>query len=742
MSNEETGPIVTTDEEDAPSVKCPVLHSTHSSVGSMANQHWWPEMLNLRPLGKNSPLIDPMGETFDYAEEFKTLDLAAVKKDLADLMTDSKDWWPADFGHYGGLMVRMTWHSAGTYRLFDGRGGANTGTQRFAPLGSWPDNANLDKARRLLWPIKQKYGRKLSWADLLILAGNVALETMGFPTFGFGGGREDVWEPEEDLDWGPETTWLDDERYSGDRELANPLGAVQMGLIYVNPQGPNGNPDPLLAARDIRDTFGRMGMDDEETVALIAGGHTFGKFHGAASADDHVGREPEAADIEDQGFGWKNDFGSGKAGDTITSGLEGVWTNNPIIWDNGFFENLFAYDYELTQSPSGAYQWKTKDNAGEGTVPDAFDPNKKLAPTMLTTDLSLRFDPIYEPISRRFLENPQEFTDAFARAWFKLTHRDMGPKSRYLGNEVPDEDLIWQDPLPTADYDTIDDNDINELKEKILSSGLSVTQLVETAWASASTFRDSDNRGGANGARIALTPQKFWEANQPETLGSILDTLSSIQEEFNKAHGKTQVSLADLIVLGGTAAVEKAARDAGHDLYVAFSPGRVDATQDQTDVDAFAYLEPRADGFRNFVRSGYTGNAQYALVDRASLLSLTAPEMTALIGGLRVLGVTRNDRGVLTDRPGTLSNDFFVNLLDMATEWKKSSTENVYDGVDRATGAPKWSATDVDLVFGSNSQLRALAEVYGCKDGEQQFLAEFGAAWAKVMDLDRFDLHH
>jgi catalase-peroxidase len=734
MANEETGAVTTTDEKDAPSAKCPVLHSSHSAMGSMANQHWWPEMLNLRPLGKNSPLIDPMGESYSYADEFKTLDLAAVKKDIADLMTDSQDWWPADYGHYGGLMIRLAWHSAGTYRVMDGRGGAGSGSQRFAPLGSWPDNANLDKGRRLLWPIKQKYGRKLSWADLFILAGNVALETMGFQTFGFGGGREDVYEPEEDIYWGPETTWLDDERYSGDRELANPLGAVQMGLIYVNPEGPNGNPDPLASARDIRETFARMAMNDEETVALIAGGHTFGKAHGAADADKYVGREPEGAPIEQQGLGWKNSFGSGKAGDTITSGIEGAWTANPIQWDNGYFDNLFNYEWELTKSPAGAQQWQPKDGSGDGTVPDSADPSKMVAPMMTTADMALKVDPAYEAISRRFHQNPDEFADAFARAWFKLTHRDMGPKERYLGPEVPAEELIWQDPVPAVDHDLISDAEATTLKDKILSSSLSVTQLVETAWASASTFRDSDKRGGANGARIALTPQKDWDVNKPSELASVLDTLRSIQAEFN-AQGSSKVSLADLIVLAGNAGVEKAARDAGHDILVPFHPGRTDATQDQTDVDSFQYMEPRADGFRNYIQEGAHARHADLLVDRASLLSLTAPEMTVLVGGLRVLGVTRNDMGVLTTKPGALTNDFFVNLLSSNVEWTPTS-EHTFTSHDA-----QWKATDVDLVFGSNSQLRALCEVYAGADAGQKFVNDFVVAWSKVMELDRFDLH-
>ncbi len=740
MTTEETGPVATTDEEQAPSAKCPVLSNTHTATGSMANSHWWPEQLNLRILNKNSPQIDPMGEGFDYADEFESLDLAAVKADIAEVLTTSQDWWPADYGHYGPLMIRMAWHSAGTYRIHDGRGGGGSGTQRFAPLGSWPDNANLDKARRLLWPVKQKYGRKLSWADLMILAGNVALESMGFETFGFGGGREDVWEPEEDIYWGPEDTWLGDERYSGDRELANPFGAVQMGLIYVNPQGPNGEPSALAAARDIRETFARMAMNDEETVALIAGGHTFGKTHGAADADEYVGREPEGASLEEQGLGWKSTFGSGKAGDAITSGLEGAWTPTPATWDNSFFETLFGYDWDLVKSPAGAWQWVPTDPAAADAVPDAHDPSKRHAPVMLTTDLALRMDPIYEPISRRFLENPDEFADAFARAWYKLTHRDMGPVSRYLGPEVPDEELIWQDPVPAVDHELVDEQDIAGLKTNILASGLSISQLVSTAWASASTFRDSDKRGGANGARIRLAPQKDWEVNDPAGLATVLATLEQIQADFNSSQtsGK-KVSLADLIVLGGCAAVEQAAKSGGHDVQVPFSPGRTDASQEQTDVDAFAVLEPTADGFRNYFRAGDKRRPEELLVDRASLLSLTAPEMTVLVGGLRSLNVGAG-HGVFTDRTEALSNDFFVNLLDMGTEWQVSSAEHVYEGRDRQTGEVKWTGTAVDLVFGSNSQLRAVAEVYACEDAQQKFVEDFAAAWAKVMDLDRFDL--
>jgi catalase-peroxidase len=739
MSNED---IATTGKEGASAGKCPVLHDAYTATGSMANQHWWPNMLNLRMLNKNSPLIDPMGEEFDYANEFESLDLDAVKADLAAVMTDSQDWWPADYGHYGPLLIRMAWHDAGTYRIHDGRGGAGNGTQRFAPLNSWPDNANLDKARRLIWPVKQKYGRRISWADLMILAGNVALESMGFETFGFGGGRKDVWEPEEDIYWGPEDTWLGDERYSGDRELADPLGAVQMGLIYVNPEGPNGNPDPLASGRDIRETFARMAMNDEETVALIAGGHTFGKTHGAVE-ERYVGPEPEGAPLEEQGLGWRNSFGSGKAGDAYTSGLEVTWTPTPTTWDNSFFETLFGYEWELTKSPAGAHQWRPRDRAADDTVPDAHDPSKRHAPMMLTSDIALRVDPIYEPISRRFYENPDEFADAFARAWFKLTHRDMGPITRYLGPEVPDEQLIWQDPVPAVDHELVDDEDIASLKRKLLASGLTLPQLVSTAWASASTFRDSDNRGGANGARIRLAPQKDWEANGPVELASVLATLEGIQVEFNGSqNGGKEISLADLIVLGGCAAVEQAAREAGHDVEVPFAPGRADATAEMTDTEAFAVLEPTADGFRNYFRAGDKRRPEELLVDRASLLSLTAPEMTVLVGGMRVLGTNfgHTSHGVFTDRPGTLTNDFFVNLLDMGTEWRVSTTEHIYEGRDRASGDVKWTGTAVDLVFGSNSQLRAIAEVYGSADGERKFVQDFVAAWDKVMNLDRFDL--
>ena len=722
--------------------KCPFPHG-NTSVSARSNRDWWPNQLNLKILHQNSALSSPMGTAFNYAEEFKKLDLEALKKDLTALMTDSQDWWPADFGHYGPLFIRMAWHSAGTYRTGDGRGGASSGTQRFAPLNSWPDNVNLDKARRLLWPIKQKYGNSISWADLMILTGNVALESMGFKTFGFGGGREDVWEPEEDIYWGAEDTWLGDKRYSGDRDLENPLAAVQMGLIYVNPEGPNGNPDPLAAARDIRETFARMAMNDEETVALIAGGHTFGKTHGAGDAA-HVGPEPEAAGIEEQGLGWKNSFGTGKGGDTIGSGLEVTWTSTPTKWSNNFFWNLFGYEWELTKSPAGAHQWVPKHGAGAGSIPDAHDKSKRHAPSMLTTDLALRFDPAYEKISRRFFENPDEFADAFARAWFKLTHRDMGPRARYLGPEVPSEELIWQDPVPSADYAAIDANDVATLKGEIAASGLTIPQLVSTAWASASTFRGSDKRGGANGARIRLAPQKDWEANQPAQLASVLQTLEGIQKKFNDAQtGSKKVSIADLIVLGGSVAIEQAAKKAGHDVVVPFAPGRTDATQEQTDVEAFAVLEPIVDGFRNYQRQAYTVSSEELLIDKAQLLTLTAPEMTALIGGLRVLNanVGQSQHGVFTKRPETLTNDFFVNLLDMGTEWKAvSDAKDVFEGRDRATGDVKWTATRADLVFGSNSQLRAIAEVYGQSDAEKKFVQDFVAAWTKVMNADRFDI--
>jgi catalase-peroxidase len=707
------------------------------------NTDWWPNQLNLKMLHQHSPQANPMGEEFNYAEEFKTLDLDAVIKDLHALMTTSQDWWPADYGHYGPFFIRMAWHSAGTYRIADGRGGAGSGAQRFAPLNSWPDNVSLDKARRLIWPIKQKYGRKISWADLMILAGNVALESMGFKTYGFAGGREDIWEPEE-IYWGPEDVWLGDKRYTGDRQLDNPLGAVQMGLIYVNPEGPNSNPDPVAAARDIRETFARMAMDDEETVALIAGGHTFGKAHGAADPGKYVGPEPEGAPIEEQGFGWANSFGSGKGGDTISSGLEGAWTTNPVKWDNNYLENLFKYEWELTKSPAGANQWTPKNGAAAATVPDAHDPSKKHAPIMFTTDLSLRIDPSYEKISRRFLEHPNDFADAFAKAWFKLTHRDMGPLSRYLGPLVPKQPLIWQDPIPAVDYELVGDADIAVLKAKILASGISISQLVTTAWGSASTFRSGDKRGGANGARIRLAPQKDWEVNQPAELAKVLDKLEAIQKEFNGAQtGGKKISLADLIVLGGCAAVEEAAKKAGHEVKVPFSPGRTDASQEQTDVHSFAVLEPVADGFRNYVRKVTEQSASELLVDRANLLALSAPELTVLIGGLRALNANfgQSQLGVFTKRPETLTNDFFVNLLDMKTKWQKSAAaEGVLEGRDRATGELKWTATVVDLVFGSNSQLRALAEVYACADSQPAFVRDFVAAWSKVMNLDRFDL--
>jgi len=719
--------------------KCPF---NHTAGGGTSNKDWWPNQLNLKILHQQSPQSDPMDQGFNYADKFKSLDLQAVKKDLLALMTDSQDWWPADFGHYGGLFIRMAWHSAGTYRTGDGRGGAGAGQQRFAPLNSWPDNVNLDKARRLLWPIKQKYGQKISWADLLVLTGNVALESMGFKTFGFAGGRADVWEPEEDVYWGAENTWLGDKRYSGDRDLENPLAAVQMGLIYVNPEGPNGNPDPLAAARDIRETFARMAMDDEETVALIAGGHTFGKTHGAGDAT-HVGREPEAVAIEAQGFGWTNGFGTGKGGDTITSGLEVTWSQTPTQWSNHFFENLFGCEWELTKSPAGAHQWQPKDGAMAGTVPDAHDSTQRHAPSMLTTDLSLRFDPAYEKISRRFLAHPDQFADAFARAWFKLTHRDMGPRTRYLGPEVPAEALIWQDPIPAVNHQLIEAPEIAALKGRILSSGLSVSQLVSTAWAAASTFRGSDKRGGANGARLRLAPQKDWQVNQPEQLATVLNTLDHLQHEFNSAQlGGKQISLADLVVLAGCAGVEQAAKNAGLDVSVPFTPGRMDASQEQTDIDSFAVLEPVADGFRNYLKGQYTVSSEALLVDRAQLLTLTAPEMTVLVGGMRVLStnVGQSQHGVLTKRPGALTNDFFVNLLDTGTTWKAvSDAQDVFEGRDRATGELKWTGTRVDLVFGSHSQLRALAEVYGSADGQEKFVHDFVAVWHKVMSLDRFN---
>ena len=721
--------------------KCPFNHGASLAT---TNKDWWPNQLKVELLHQHSAKSDPMGGDFDYAKEFKSLDLAALKQDLAALMTASQDWWPADFGHYGPLFIRMAWHSAGTYRTGDGRGGGGRGQQRFAPLNSWPDNVSLDKARRLLWPIKQKYGRKISWADLMILTGNVALETMGFKTFGFAGGRADTWEPDHDVYWGTEKTWLGgDTRYTGDRNLENPLAAVQMGLIYVNPEGPNGNPDPLAAARDIRETFARMAMNDEETVALIAGGHTFGKTHGAGPATN-VGPEPEAAGLEAQGFGWKNSFGTGKAGDAITSGLEVTWTTTPTKWSNGFFESLFGHEWELTKSPAGAQQWKPKGDAGAGTVPHAHDQSRKIAPSMLTTDLALRFDPAYEKISRRFLENPDQFADAFARAWFKLTHRDMGPRARYLGAEVPAEVLIWQDPIPAVDHPLIDAQDIASLKAKILAAGLSVSELVSTAWASASTFRGSDKRGGANGARVRLAPQKFWQVNNPPQLSKVLTALESIQSTFNGAQsGGKKVSLADLIVLGGCAGIEQAAKNAGHTVTVPFTPGRMDASPEQTDVESFSVLEPIADGFRNYLKGKYTVPAEALLIDKAQLLTLTAPEMTALVGGLRVLKANAGgaSHGVFTQRPEALANDFFVNLLDMGTEWKPVSPESdLFEGRDRKTGTVKWTGTRVDLVFGSNSQLRAFAEVYGCADSEKQFVADFVAAWNKVMNLDRFEL--
>jgi catalase-peroxidase len=723
---------------------CPVLPAglTHPTVGD-ANREWWPNRLNLKILAKNPAVANPLGEGFSYAEAFRTLDLAAVKRDIAEVLTTSQDWWPADFGHYGPLMIRMAWHGAGTYRISDGRGGAGSGQQRFAPLNSWPDNVSLDKARRLLWPVKKKYGQKISWADLMVLTGNVALESMGFKTFGYGGGRADVWEPDEDVYWGPETIWLGDERYSGDRDLAEPFGAVQMGLIYVNPQGPNGNPDPIAAARDIRETFRRMAMNDEETVALIAGGHTFGKTHGAGP-EDNVGPDPEAAPLEQQGLGWRSTYRTGKGDDAITSGLEVTWTPTPITWDNSFLETLYGYEWELTKSPAGAHQWKPKDGAGAGTVPDAHDPSKSHPPTMLTTDLSLRMDPVYEQITRRFLENPDELADAFARAWFKLTHRDMGPIVRYLGPEVPAEALIWQDPVPAVDHELVDAADIAALKGQILASGLPVSQLVSTAWASASSFRGSDKRGGANGARIRLEPQSGWEVNHPDQLAAVLRTLEGIQQAFNAAQaGGKQVSLADLIVLAGGAAVEQAARDAGFDVEVPFTPGRADASQEQTDVESFAVLEPQADGFRNYLGKGSRLPAEYLLIDRANLLNLSAPEMTVLVGGLRVLGANyqQSPLGVFTATPGSLTNDFFVSLLDMGTTWTATSEDaNAFEGRDAATGQVKWTGSRADLVFGSNSELRALAEVYASDDAKEKFVNDFAAAWGKVMNLDRFDL--
>jgi len=726
-------------------LKCPFSSGVRKNTvaGTPSNADWWPNQLNLKILHQRSPLSNPMGEDFNYAEEFKTLDLHAVIKDLHALMTNSQSWWPADYGHYGPFFIRMAWHSAGTYRIADGRGGGGSGAQRFAPLNSWPDNVSLDKARRLIWPIKQKYGRKLSWADLFILTGSVALDSMGLKSFGFAGGRVDIWEPEEDIYWGPETTWLGDERYKGDRQLDNPLGAVQMGLIYVNPEGPNGKPDPAAAVRDIRETFARMAMNDEETVALIAGGHTFGKAHGAADPNKYVGPEPEGAPIEEQGLGWKSSFGTGSGGDAISSGLEGAWTTNPIKWDLNYLENLYNYDWELTKSPAGANQWTPKNGAAAGTVPDAHDPSKKHAPIMFTTDLALKTDPSYDKICRSFLANPEKFADAFARAWFKLTHRDMGPISRYLGPLVPAEQLIWQDPIPALDHELIDDKDIAALKAKLLASGLSISQLVSTAWASAATFRGTDKRGGANGARIRLAPQKDWEVNQPAELATVLTKLEAIQKDFNSASKGKKVSLADLIVLGGSAAIEQAAKKAGHDVKVPFSPGRMDASQDQTDVESFAVLEPTADGFRNYLRKGHEETAAQLLIDQANLLTLTAPELTVLIGGLRALNINfgQSTHGVFTKQPGVLTNDYFTNLLDMNTKWQKSATApGVLEGHDRATGALKWTGTIVDLVFGSNSQLRALAEVYAASDAQKTFIHDFVAAWAKVMNLDRFDL--
>jgi len=725
--------------------KCPVTGRTRNATagGGTSNRDWWPNQLNLKILHQNSPLSNPMDTEFNYAEEFKKLDLEALKQDLYALMSDSQDWWPADYGHYGPLFIRMAWHSAGTYRTGDGRGGAGTGTQRFAPLNSWPDNANLDKARRLLWPIKQKYGNKISWADLMILAGNCALESMGLKTFGFGGGREDIWEPEEDVYWGAESEWLGDKRYSGDRKLENPLAAVQMGLIYVNPEGPNGQPSAIASGHDIRETFARMAMNDEETVALVAGGHTFGKCHGAGSAS-HVGPEPEAAGIEEQGLGWKSSFGSGKGADTITSGIEGAWTPTPIKWDNSYFDTLFGYDWDLVKSPAGAWQWVPTDPAAANTVPDAHDPSKRHAPIMTTADLALRMDPIYKPIAKRFHENPEEFADAFARAWFKLTHRDLGPRSRYLGAEVPAEELIWQDPVPAVDYELINEQDIADLKGTIIASGLSVSQLISTAWASASTFRGSDKRGGANGARIRLAPQKDWEVNQPAQLNTVLQVLEKIQAEFNSTQSsQKRVSLADLIVLGGCVGIEQAAKNAGHNVLVPFIPGRTDASQEQTELQSFKVLEPAADGFRNYLKTKYSVSAEELLVNRAQLLTLTAPEMTVLVGGMRVLNANygQSQHGVFTKRPETLTNDFFVNLLDVSTTWKATDEdEDVFEGRDRETGELKWTGTRVDLIFGSNSQLRAIAEVYACDDSQNKFIHDFVSAWNKVMNADRFDL--
>ena len=725
--------------------RCPYLGGVlkEGAGGGSSNRDWWPNQLNLNILRQHSSLSDPMDENFNYAKEFKKLDLAAVKEDLYELMTNSQEWWPADYGHYGPFFVRMAWHSAGTYRIADGRGGAGTGMLRFAPLNSWPDNANLEKARLLLWPIKQKYGKKLSWADLMVLTGNCAMESMGFETYGFGGGREDQWEPEEDVYWGPEAEWLGDKRYTGNRELENPLGAVQMGLIYVNPQGPNGNPDPLKSAHDIRETFGRMAMNDHETVALIAGGHTFGKTHGAADADQFVGAEPAGARLEEMSMGWKNNYGSGKGEHTITSGLEGAWTTTPIQWSNNYFENLFGYEWEITKGQGGAFQWIPKDGAGLGTVPDAHNPKKKHAPMMLTSDIALKMDPIYEPISKFFYENPDKFADAFAKAWFKLTHRDMGPADRYLGSEVPQEELIWQDPIPKVTHELIDETDELSLKGKILDSVLSVSQLISVAWASASTFRNSDKRGGANGARVSLSPQKYWDVNEPIQLGKVLDILTAIKDDFNSSNEKKQVSLADLIVLAGSAAVEKAAKDAGYDVNVPFTAGRTDAAQEKTDIESFSVLEPLADGFRNYLKKQYAVGAEKLLIDKAQLMTLTAPEMTALVGGMRVLNANFDgtEHGVLTNRPETLSNDFFVNLLDMNTTWEATDDfENEFQGRDLTTDQIKWKGTRVDLIFGSNSELRAIAEVYGCTDGEEKFVKDFVAAWSKVMHLDRFDL--
>jgi catalase-peroxidase len=742
MDAEGHGTTVTSDETGT--ARCPVMASEHQAVGSTANQHWWPNQLNLRILRQNHPAANPFGEDFDYRSEFLGLDFDQLAADVDALMTDSQEWWPADYGHYGPLFIRMSWHAAGTYRVSDGRGGGGSGAQRFAPLNSWPDNANLDKARRLLWPIKQKYGRRISWADLIIFAGNRALETMGFPTFGFAGGREDIWAPEEDVYWGPEREWLGDERYSGDRELADPLGAVQMGLIYVNPEGPNGNPDPLTAARDIRETFSRMAMNDVETVALIAGGHTFGKTHGAADADEYLDREPEGAGLAEQGLGWRNRFGTGMGDDTITSGLEGAWTPNPTRWDSGYFDLLFKYEWELTASPAGAHQWTPKDPAPEDLVPDAHDPGTRRPTVMFTTDLALITDPVYKEISSRFHENPDEFADAFARAWYKLLHRDMGPVTRYLGPWVPDEELLWQDPIPPIDHPLVDDGDIADLKAKIVATGLSTSQLVSTAWASASTYRDTDKRGGANGARIRLSPQAEWDVNVTAGVGEVLNALEAVQTEFNEAAADgRRVSLADLIVLGGCVGVEQAARAAGFDVTVPFTPGRTDATQDQTDVDAFAVLEPVADGFRNYAQKGSALAVEHLLVDKAFMLNLSAPEMTALVGGMRVLGtnVDGSRHGVLTDRPGTLTNDFFVNLVDMSTVWEPTSeSEDAFVGRDRGTGDIRWTATRADLVLGSNSELRALAEAYATDDAAEMFVEDFVAAWDKVMNLDRFDL--